>query len=213
MKPHVKTPGSDDALPRGERDKSPSDEPAELPVAEPVRESAESARMTGESSPEAIPDEAATPDAAERDSDFKDRWLRAEAELQNYRRRAQRDAEESRRDAEERVMLEMISAVDDLDRALDLARESGAPESWIQGVRLVANRIGEYLARRGVTAIDPVGEPFDPQVHEALLEVEPPSGVAPGSVVQVALKGYRRGPRALRAARVVVARRDSAGEA
>ena len=144
------------------------------------------------------------------EADFKDRWLRAEAEFQNYRKRAQRELEEARRTAEERVMLEMIGAIDDLERALASAREAQAPESWIQGVELVANRMNEYLARQGVTALAPVGEPFDPEFHEALLEVEAPPGVAPGSVVSVVLKGYRRGNRVLRAARVVVARRDAA---
>jgi molecular chaperone GrpE len=141
------------------------------------------------------------------ETDFKDRWLRTEADLQNYRRRAQRDAEEARRDAEERVMLEIIAALDDLERALEAARESGAPESWTHGVQLVAQRLSEFLVRQGVVALRPVGEPFDPQFHEALLEVDPPAGVAPGAVVQVALTGYRRGARALRAARVVVAKR------
>ena len=103
-------------------------------------------------------------------------------------------------------MLEIIGALDDLDRAVAAAREAGSAESLAQGVELVAARLREYLARQGVTLVDPVGEPFDPAFHEALLDVEAPEGVRPGHVVQVALKGYRRGPRALRAARVVVAR-------
>jgi len=141
------------------------------------------------------------------DVDYKDRWLRAEADLQNFRRRAQRDVEEARRNAEERVLLEIVAAIDDLERALDSARAAGAAEAYIEGVQLVARRLAEYLARQGVTAIDPTGEPFDPRFHEALLEVPAGEGARPGDVVQVALKGYRRGERALRAARVVVARR------
>jgi molecular chaperone GrpE len=142
--------------------------------------------------------------------DFRDRWLRSEADFQNYRRRAQRDLEETRRGAEESVMLEIIAAVDDLERAITSAQAAGAPDSWTSGVRLVANRLEEYLARQGVTVVDPTGQPFDPVLHEALLEVDAPEGVAPGSVVQVVLKGYRRGARALRATRVVVAKRASA---
>ncbi len=148
-------------------------------------------------------------DAAE----LRDRWLRAEAELQNYRRRAQRDLDEAERSAEERVMLEMIHALDDLDRALEAARGSKAPEAWLHGVRLVADRMKEYLARQGVVTLHPVGEPFDPAFHEALLEMDAPEGVAPGHVVQVVLTGYRRGARALRAARVVVARRPTGAPA
>jgi molecular chaperone GrpE len=106
-------------------------------------------------------------------------------------------------------MLEMIAALDDLERAIAAAETAGSPDSWTSGVRLVANRLSEYLARQGVTAVDPLGAAFDPAFHEALLEVDAPAGAMPGSVVQVILKGYRRGPRALRAARVVVAKRES----
>jgi molecular chaperone GrpE len=148
--------------------------------------------------PVAVPEEAGP--------DYKDRWLRAEADLQNFRRRASREWEEGRRAAEEDVLLECVTALDDLERALEAARSSGATGAWIEGVTLVAQRLRDGLARRGVTVEDPMGRPFDPAFHEALLEVDAPEGVAPGTVVQVAHKGYRRGERALRAARVVVAR-------
>lgn len=142
---------------------------------------------------------------------LKDRWLRAEADLQNYRRRAAREREETRRSAEESVMLEVIAALDDLDRALATARDSGAPESWAEGVRMVTARLGDYLARQGVTPVDPLGQPFDPTFHEAVLEMEA-AGVPPGHVSQVVLRGWRRGERALRAARVVVAREPGGDE-
>jgi molecular chaperone GrpE len=141
--------------------------------------------------------------------DYKDRWLRAEAELQNFRRRASREWEEGRRMTEEGVLLEMVAALDDLDRALEAARSSGGSGAWIEGVTLVAQRLRDGLARRGVTVEDPLGQLFDPVFHEALIEVDAPSGTIPGTVVQVAHKGYRRGDRALRAARVVVARTPS----
>lgn len=143
--------------------------------------------------------------------DYKDRWLRAEAELQNFRRRAARDWEEGRRLAEEGVLLEMVTVLDDLERALVAAEASGAASPWMEGVALVAQRIRDVLSRQGVTAEDPMGRPFDPAFHEALLELDAPDGAAPGSVVQVVHKGYRRGERALRAARVVVARGAAEG--
>ena len=138
---------------------------------------------------------------------LKDRWLRAEAELQNFRRRAQRDVEETRRAAEERALLTTIDYLDDLERALLAAREAGAPESWTQGVQLVAQRMRDYLARHGVTEIAAEGASFDPRLHEALMETPAPAGVEPGHVVQVARKGYQIQERALRAARVIVARK------
>ena len=149
---------------------------------------------------------ATTPAAGDTAEVYKDRWLRAEAELQNFRRRALREWDEVRRGAEERVMLEMIAAIDDLDRALEVAREAGATETWTEGVRLTAQRLREFLARQGVVTLAPLGEKFDPAFHEAMLEVDAPAGRGAGEVVQVVLKGYARGDRALRPARVIVAR-------
>lgn len=143
---------------------------------------------------------------------LKDKWLRAEADLQNYRRRAARDREEARRTAEEAVLLDVISVLDDLERALAAGREANAEAAWLKGVELVAERFRDTLARRGVVEVDPVGHPFDPQMQEALLETEAAEGQVPGTVVQVVLKGYRRGDRPLRPARVVVAR-GSGGDA
>jgi molecular chaperone GrpE len=142
--------------------------------------------------------------------DYKDRWLRAEAELQNYRKRVQREFEELRRGAEEGALLELLPVLDDLERALAGMREAGAAEGWTQGVALTAQRMRDALARFGVEVVDPAGQPFDPAFHEAVLEMPAPEGVAPGTVLQVAHKGYRRGERALRAARVVVARAGGA---
>jgi molecular chaperone GrpE len=110
-------------------------------------------------------------------------------------------------------MLEMITVIDDLERALTAAREAGAPETWVAGVELTVQRLREYLARQGVTALEPLGQKFDPAFHEAMLEIDAPAGRAPGEVVQVVLRGYARGDRPLRPARVVVARVPVAGPA
>jgi molecular chaperone GrpE len=138
--------------------------------------------------------------------DYKDRWLRAEAEVQNTRRRAARDRDEAVRGSEDRILLDLIEVLDDLERALAALTPEQAAEAWPQGVALTAQRMRDALARRGVVVVECVGRPFDPVYHEALLEVPAPEGVAPGAVVQEVQKGYRRGERALRAARVVVAR-------
>lgn len=138
--------------------------------------------------------------------DFKDRWLRAEADLQNFRRRAVRDREESVRMAEDRLLLEWIGVLDDLERAIAAFTAEQAAQAWVQGVVLTAQRMRDALARHGVSAVASVGQPFDPNVHEALLEIDPPEGVSPGAIVQETQRGYRRGERSLRAARVVVAR-------
>ena len=138
--------------------------------------------------------------------DYKDRWLRAEAELQNFRRHAQRDLEEACRAAEDRLLQDLIEILDDLERAVASARDAGATEGWVQGIQILAGRAREVLARAGVTPIEAVGRPFDPRLHEAMHEVPAPEGLAVGDVVEVFHQGYVRGERTLRAARVSVAR-------
>ncbi|MEQ1834189.1 MAG: nucleotide exchange factor GrpE [Candidatus Eisenbacteria bacterium] len=140
--------------------------------------------------------------------DYKDKWLRSEAELQNFRRRAQRDRDDAVRFAEDRILLDLIELLDDVERALAALTSEQAADPWTQGVVLTATRMREALSRRGVTVIETHGQAFDPSFHEALLEVPAPAGIAPGCVAQEVLKGYRRGDRALRAARVVVARAE-----
>jgi molecular chaperone GrpE len=163
------------------------------PGADPARDfAAETARAESLRGPE-VPD-------------YKDRWLRAEAELQNARRRLLREREEAVRASEDRVLLDVIGILDDLERALASLPEERAGDAWVQGVALTAQRLRDTLARHGVTPVAAVGEPFDPIVHDALLEIAAPEGVRPGHVAQEIQRGYRRGDRALRAARVVVAR-------
>jgi len=150
---------------------------------------------------------AATAEAAE----YKDRWLRSEAEMQNVRRRAQRDRDEAIAATEARFLLDLVELLDDLERALAAMTAEQRDAAWAQGVALTAQRMRDALARWNVVAVETVGRPFDPNVHEALLEIEAPDGIAPGHVAQEALKGYRRGERTLRAARVVVAKSRAAG--
>lgn len=180
--------------------------------------------------PEPTPEEAATPNPADAPAtevggaapaspgpeapdpvNYKDRWLRTEADLQNVRRRSAREREEAVARAEEAVLLDVVALLDDLDRALAVLAAEQAAEAWAQGVALTAQRMRDMLARHGVTPIPAVGEPFDPLVHEALMEIPAPEGVAPGSVAQEIAKGWQRGGRALRASRVVVARERAEG--
>ena len=138
-------------------------------------------------------------------------WLRAEAELANYRKRAARDLEEAELRARDRVLAEVLSLADDLERALDAAEQEERTGPIYQGVHLVHGRIREILRAHGVEVIDPTGKPFDPFEAEALFEVASEE-VEPGSVVTVIEKGYRQGERLLRPARVTVARAAGAGE-
>jgi len=192
------------------RDRAPAPPATETPAADDlpldtVHEPAPSSRWEGEGGaavePPPVPGAGAPPA-----DDFKDRWLRAEADLQNYRRRASREWDEARRGAEEAVLLEMVGTLDDLERAIESATAAGADPGWVQGVAHVGQRLRDYLGRQGVIAVDPLGQPFDPAFHEALLEMESEDAKDEGQIVKVVQKGYRRGDRSLRAARVVVGR-------
>ena len=187
-----------DAVPGTSGEPAP-EAPANEPVTGPAAEDPAEAFAAGTASADRL---------TSREPDYKDRWLRAEAEIQNTRRRAARDRDDAVRASEERILLDMVEVLDDLERALAALPQDQAANPWAQGVALTAQRLRDALARRGVTAIATVGEPFDPMFHDALLEVAPPAGTKPGAVVQEVQKGYARDNRALRAARVVVARAD-----
>jgi len=174
---------------------APENEPVASPEAEGPAETLGAETASADRLPAAEPD-------------YKDRWLRAEAEVQNTRRRMLRDRDDAVRASEERILIDMVEVLDDLERALAALPQDQAGNAWAQGVALTAQRLRDALARRGVTPIATVGEPFDPTFHEALLEVAPPEGFRPGAVVQEVQKGYARDNRALRAARVVVAKSD-----
>jgi molecular chaperone GrpE len=184
-------------------------------MTEDVKDAAAGEGPGGEpnAAPPGAPDTAAGPipadaGAEERtdSTDYKDKWLRSEAEMQNFRRRSLREREDAVVRAQDHVLLDVITVLDDLDRALASLTPEHAAEAWVQGVTLTAQRMRDTLARWDVFEVEAVGRPFDPAVHEAMLEIEPPAGIAPGHVAQVIQKGFRRGSRTLRAARVVVAR-------
>jgi molecular chaperone GrpE len=187
-----------DAVP-GKTD-PPAAEPQPEPISGPAAEDPAEAFAAGTASADRL--------RAAGEPDFKDRWLRAEAEIQNTRRRMARDRDDAIRASEERILIDMVEVLDDLERALAALPQEQAGNAWAQGVALTAQRMRDALARRGVTPIATVGEPFDPAFHDALLEVPPPEGIRPGAVVQEVQKGYARDQRALRAARVVVARAE-----
>lgn len=134
---------------------------------------------------------------------LKDSLLRAEADLQNARRRAAREVGEAELRGEARALNAFITLIDDLERARAAAPPSEAEAPLALGLDLVLQRALEELARLGVTPIDPHGEPFDPHAHDALLSGASEDHPA-GAVSQVIARGYRHGDRLLRPARVMV---------
>ena len=132
----------------------------------------------------------------------KDERLRAEADLQNARRRAARDSEEAERRGEARAFGALLSLIDDLERARASA-EGEVAGPLAEGVAMVLMRALDELSRLGITPIDPQGAPFDPREHEALLSADSAEHPA-GTVSRVIARGYRHGDRLLRPARVAV---------
>jgi molecular chaperone GrpE len=127
---------------------------------------------------------------------------RTQADFENYRKRVARDAAAARDRGVGSLAKELLPALDNLDRALDAA---AADDPLLQGVRLVRSELKGALARAGIESFCPLGEQFDPSVHEAVATAEAPAGQASGTVVEVYQDGYRLGEGILRPARVVVA--------
>lgn len=141
--------------------------------------------------------------ASERDQ-LRDLLLRKTAEFDNFRKRTERERSEFARRAAEDLLLDLLPLVDDLERALDVAAETPDGESYRKGVELIHRQLLELLRKRHVTPIETVGEPFDPNLHEAVTQ-EPSDDHPEGTVVKEFRRGYRLGDRLLRAAVVVVA--------
>jgi molecular chaperone GrpE len=143
----------------------------------------------------------------------RDVYLRKLAEFDNFRKRVEREREETRRLGAEDFIRDLLPVIDNFERALQHTNdESGA---FRQGVEMIAKQLGDTLARRGVVEINPIGQIFDPERHEAVQRVEDPSQ-PPGTVSSVMAKGYMAGDRLLRPAIVgvtvaVQGRGDAAG--
>ena len=140
--------------------------------------------------------------AAERErNEYLDLAQRTRAEFDNYRKRVAKDIAVAGERAKGALVRELLPVVDNLERALEAAGEDDLALS--QGVKLVLAELVAALERNGVQGFTPVGEPFDPSVHEALSMREEP-GAEPGIVLDVVEKGYRVDESVLRPARVVV---------
>jgi molecular chaperone GrpE len=149
----------------------------------------------------------------------KDKWLRAVADLDNFKKRSKRDMDDTVARASQKLLQAFLPTADNLERALEIAapalqQASGANEQNIQqvvtGLRMVRDEFLSALRKQGIEPIEAVGLPFDPAVHDALQQIDS-SDHAPGTVVQEFEKGYKQGERLLRPARVIVAGAGSGG--
>ena len=147
-------------------------------------------------------------EALRREADeHRDRHLRAVAELDNFRKRSAREVDAARKFGAERLAQAILPVRDSLQAGLAAAEKAG-DTALLDGQRATLRLLDDALAASGIREIDPVGEPFDPNKHEAL-SVVPAAGVAPDTVLEVVQKGYELNERLLRAAKVLVARGDA----
>jgi molecular chaperone GrpE len=130
---------------------------------------------------------------------------RAQADFQNYRRRAEQERAEAFDRGRGEVLLQMLPVLDDFERAMQALPPERRDEDWVQGLALIERKLRTALENTGVERIAAEGQPFDPWEHEAVLHEER-DDVAPGTVAAVARPGYRLGGRVLRPAQVVVAK-------
>ena len=138
-----------------------------------------------------------------------DRYLRAAAEVENVRKRAARDVEHARKYALEGFSRDLLDVKDSLEMGIAAAENADA-EALLEGSQATLKVLSGTLERFGIVEIDPEGEPFDPELHEAMT-MQPSSDVEPGSVLTVIQKGYTLNGRLLRAARVIVAAEPADG--
>jgi len=134
-----------------------------------------------------------------------DKYLRAVAELENYKKRAARDRADSLKYGQENLIKDILPLVDNLDRAMAHACKSNDFEAFKEGLRLVQNQLNGCLEKQGVERIEAAGRDFDPNVHEAMLQVESPDHEH-NQVVEEFEKGYLLNGRLLRPSKVSVCR-------
>jgi molecular chaperone GrpE len=134
-----------------------------------------------------------------------DRFLRQVAELENLKRRSAREREEVSRFANEALIKDLLSVVDNLERAVAHASGGGNGKPIVEGVEMVLKGLVDVLAKHGVTQVSALGQPFDPAKHEAIAQVESDAH-EPNSVVDELHKGYMLRDRLLRPALVSVAK-------
>lgn len=200
----------DDELARREEEAEP--QPVEGELEGEAIEAADEAEALAEQAevgdnPEAEMLAAQVAELEESLAEAKDQVLRTAAEAQNVRRRAEQEAEKARKFALERFVKELLPVVDSLEKALEAMGED-ASEAHREGVAMTLKMQHDVLGKFGVEAVDPQGEPFDPQYHEAMAMVPNPE-LEPNSVMEVMQKGYVLNGRLVRPAMVVVSQAAS----
>ena len=143
--------------------------------------------------------------------DTKDKLLRLAAEFENFKKRRIRERDEQQKYSNERLVKDLLPVLDNLERALNSARQTGQGQVITSGLDLVIHEFLRVLAHEGVEPVITMGKPFDPAYQEALQSLETADS-EPGTVVGEILKGYTIYGRVLRAALVVVAKEPQSAD-
>ena len=158
-------------------------------------------RETAEEAASDVPSAESVPEPAVPQDDYKNRYIRAVADFDNFRKRMEREKADFSRYATASVLRDMLPVLDNFDRALDHAEQG---DDFHKGVLLIYKQLFDVLQRHGLKPIDESGVPFDPNIHEAVVRDEDPS-VPTQTVVSILQKGYFLHDRLLRPALVKVA--------
>ena len=142
----------------------------------------------------------------------KDRWLRAVADLENYKKRVKRETDEAVTRAVQNLLPSFLPTVDNLERALEVASPDSKIEQVVKGIQMVRDEFMNALRKHGIEPVESIGVPFDPSVHDALQQVDSPDH-PPGMVIREFERGYKLGDWLLRPARVIIAGPGSTGKA
>ncbi len=162
------------------------------------------------------PDEASNPaavDSQEKQAQeelqiYQDKYIRLAAEFENYKRRAQRDQSDAIRYANEALLKNLLSTLDNLERAIQCGKDAGASGALLEGVELTHKQFLETVEKLGVRQVSSTGSLFDPNMHQAVAQVESETA-EPNTVVEEFQKGYFLHDRILRPAMVTVAKEKS----
>ena len=179
---------------------------------DPTPETSESPVQSGEKvcSPENIPDVPQTEskqlkEAEEKITALNEKYTRLLAEYDNYRKRASREMEEVARSAAESLMRSLLPVLDSLDRATEHKNNEETLDEYIKGIALIENMFRDVLSQAGLKPINAEGKPFDPHLHDAVLQQESKE-IPSGTVKNELEKGYIFAERVLRHSKVIVSK-------
>ena len=136
--------------------------------------------------------------------EYKENWMRSQADFSNYKKRIEREQVKLFQDAGARVIKRFLEILDDLDRALQNRPAEGEGAEWAGGIELIYRKLLNILENEGVTSMDALGQEFNPNLHEAISQEENPDYES-GQIIEVLQNGYLIGERVLRPALVRVA--------